>query len=95
MKNSPLPMILLVVLAGSAILSLALCCASIGRSRELRTLRFDVSNIETKRQIGIALATDALEYSKTHPDFEPILEAAGRKPRVSDKSGSTNKPATK
>src|SRR5258708_2067884 len=92
MKNSPLPMILLVVLAASALLSLALCWAGIGRSRELGVLRFDTNIIQTKRQIGGGLAADALEYSKTHPDYIPILEAAGLKP----KSGvNTNKPANK
>src|SRR5712691_8082251 len=82
MKNSPLPMILLVVLAASALLSLALCWASIGRSRELGALRFDTNIIQTKRQIGGGLAADALEYSKTHPDYMPILENAGLKPKA-------------
>ena len=85
-------MILLVVLAASALLSLGLCWASIGRSRELGTLRYDTSVIETKRKIGVALANDAMEYSKTHSDFLPILEAAGWKPKA---AGATNKPATK
>jgi hypothetical protein len=92
MKNSPLPMILLVVLAASALLSLILCWATIGRSRELGTLRYDSSIIETKRRIGGGLAADAMEYSKTHPDFVPILEAAGLKPRA---AATTNKPANK
>ena len=86
-------MILLVVLAASALLSLILCWASIGRSRELGLLRYDTSVIQTKRQIGTALATDAVEYSKTHPDFTPILETAGLKARPA--ATTTNKPATK
>ena len=92
MKNSPLPMILLVVLAASALLSLMLCWLTIGRSRELGTLRFDSNIIETKRRIGGGLAADALEYSKTHSDFIPILEAAGLKPKAAT---TTNKPANK
>jgi hypothetical protein len=92
MKNSPLPMILLVVLAASALVSLILCWAAIGRSRELGVLRYDTTIIETKRRIGGGLAADAVEYSKTHPDIMPILEAAGLKPRT---AATTNKPATK
>jgi hypothetical protein len=92
MKNSPLPMILLVVLAASALLSLMLCWLTIGRSRELGTLRYDSSIIDTKRRIGGGLAADALEYSKTHSDIIPILEAAGLKPRA---AAPTNKPASK
>ena len=86
-------MILLVVLAVSAFLSLGLCWASIGRSRELGSLRYDTSVIQTKRQIGTALAADAIEYSKTHPDIMPILEAAGLKPKPA--ATATNKPANK
>ena len=85
-------MILLVVLAASALLSLVLCWASIGRSRELGTLRYDTSVIETKRRIGTALATEAVEYSKTHADMIPILETAGLKPKA---AAGTNKPPTK
>ena len=88
-------MILLVVLAASALLSLILCWASIGRSRELGALRYDTSIIETKRRIGGGLAADAIEYSKTHPDFVPILEAAGLKPRTAATTTTTNKPANK
>ena len=85
-------MILLVLLAGSALLSLGFCWASIGRSRELGALRYDTSIIETKRRIGTALATDAMEYSKTHAEIIPILETAGLKPKS---AASTNKPAAK
>ena len=85
-------MILVVVLAFSALFSLVLCYAGINRSRELGSLRYDTSVIETKRRIGGALASDALEYSKTHPDYMPILEAAGLKPRP---AAATNKPANK
>jgi hypothetical protein len=92
MKNSPLPMILLVVLAASALVSLILCWATIGRSRELGVLRYDTTVIETKRRVGGGLAADAIEYSKTHSDFIPILEAAGLKPRT---AATTNKPANK
>lgn len=86
-------MILLVVLAASALLSLGLCWASIGRSRELGTLHFQANGIQTKRQVGGALAADAVEFSKTHPDFIPILEAAGWKSKPA--ASTTNKPANK
>ena len=85
-------MILLIVLAASALLSLILCWGSIGRNRELGALRYDMNIIQTKRQIGSGLAVDAIEYGKSHSDYLPILEAAGLKPKTAT---ATNKPASK
>ena len=41
-----------------------------------------------------ALANDTLEYSKTHPAIDPILESVGLKPGKSAPTATT-KPATK
>jgi hypothetical protein len=81
MKNSPLTAILLGILVISALGSACLCWSYGKRARELRALQTSLSFINS-RNAGInALASDALEYSKTHPDINPILEAAGVKPR--------------
>ena len=92
MKNSPLPVILLVLLALSTLFSLWLCWGTINRTRELRFGREEAGAIETKRRIGTALAVDAREYGKTHPDILPILKAAGVTP---EPAPTTTKPATK
>jgi len=78
MKNSPLPVILLVLLAVSTLFSLWMCWGTINRTRELRYGREEAGAIETKRRIGIALAGDAREYSKTHPDILPNRRRDGR-----------------
>jgi hypothetical protein len=81
MKNSPLTAIVLGMLVISALASAWLCWSYGSRARELRALQTSLTFINN-RNAGInALANDALEYSKTHPDINPILEAAGVKAR--------------
>jgi hypothetical protein len=75
MKNSPLTTILLAALALSAVASLVLCWLYIGNTRELRSMQETVGRINYFRQLSSALAGDAIEYSKTHPAIDPILEA--------------------
>ena len=85
-------MILLVLLAVSTLFSLWMCWGTINRTRELRYGREEANAIETKRRIGMSLAADAREYSKTHADMLPILKTAGVMP---EPAAATNKPATK
>jgi hypothetical protein len=94
MKNSPLTNILLGVLTISALLSLALFWLYIGKSRELRTLQTMVNSVNMSRAVAPALANDAIEYSKKHPEIDPLLEACGVKP-PKGAPASTNKPASK
>jgi len=75
MKNSPLTTILVGALALSALASLVLCWLYIGNTREMRSLQGMVNQVNYFRQVSSALATDAVEYSKTHPAINPILEA--------------------
>ena len=84
MKNSPLTTILMGVLTVSALLSVGLCWAFMGKARELRASRAQATqiyaNLNNNRAMVQALANETLEYSKTHPAIDPILESVGLKP---------------
>jgi hypothetical protein len=94
MKNSPLTTILVGLLTLSALLSLWLCRSFIANARELRSLQAQATQINNSRAMIQALANETLEYGKTHPAIDPILESVGLKP---GKAGSapTTKPAAK
>jgi hypothetical protein len=80
MNKSPLPTILLAVLAVSALASVVLCWQYISNTRQLRQLNTSAAQINNNRAIINALATDALEYSKRNPSIDPLLESIGAKP---------------
>ena len=80
MKKSPLPAILLAILALSALASLYLCYACVTNTGELTRLQAMAVNVNKNRAIMNAVASEALEYSKTHPAIDPILEEAKIKP---------------
>lgn len=88
MKNSPLVTILLGVLTISALASVVLCWLYISNTRELRQIQAQTAMINNQRAVINALVNDTLEYGKTHPAIQPVLESVGFK-------AATNKPATK
>ena len=94
MKNNSLTTILLGVLTISALASVVLCWLYISNTRQLRTLQAQAASINNNRALINALAIDTVEYSKTHPAIDPILESAGLKPGKSAPAATT-KPATK
>jgi hypothetical protein len=77
MKNSPLTTILMALLAISAVLSLVLCLKYNMRSRELRSLQFQVSQINGRTAAINQLMNDVLEYSKKNHDIDKVLESFG------------------
>jgi hypothetical protein len=79
MKNSPLTTILLALLAISAVLSLVFCWNYIRKSRELRGLQFQVTQINQRSAAINQLMNDVLEYSKRSPnhDIDRVLESFG------------------
>jgi hypothetical protein len=79
MKNTPLTTILLGVLTISALASVVLCWLYISNTRELRTIQTQTGLINNNRAIINALANDTLEYGKTHPAIQPVLESFGFK----------------
>jgi hypothetical protein len=94
MKNHSLTTVLLGVLTISALASVVLCWLYISQTRQLRAIRAQANAITYNNARINALVADTMEYSKTHPAIDPILEAVGLKPSKSAPA-STNKPGTK
>ena len=90
MKNSPLVNVLLVLTAVSAVLSVVLCWSYITSARQLRILQQAVAAANQNRAVLNALATEAVEYGKTNPAINPLLEQLGARPLA-----RTNTPAPK
>jgi hypothetical protein len=75
MKNSPLITFLVAALLLSALASLVLFWLYVGKTREMRSLQAMANQVNYFRQVSSALAGDAVEYGKTHPAINPILES--------------------
>jgi len=88
MKNSPLISALLAAVAASALASLVLCYMSIASARELRTLQAEAMQVQAKLNVVQRLSAEAVEYSKSNPAINPILEAAGLKPKTTPASSA-------
>lgn len=86
--------ILLVVLTLSTLISVWLCWLFVSDTREKNTLQNQANSIIYKRNWVTAVANDTLEYSKTHPAIQPVLESLGFKAGKASPT-ATNKPATK
>ena len=80
MKKSPLPAVLMLILAFSAVLSLYLCYAYVMGASEINRLQSQASVVSSAGATMDAVAGEVLEYSKTHPAIDPILEEARIKP---------------
>ena len=93
MKNSPLAAFLLAVLALSAVLSVVSCAFWISNTHQLRLMRGKINFVQNKSVAVSSLANETIEYSKTHPAIDPILEWANLKPKPT--AGATSKPGTK
>jgi len=83
MNKSPLTTILTGVLTLSALASLWFCYSGIKHSQEFRVLQSQLNMMTSISARIAAVGTESLEYSKTHPAINPILENAGLKPKSS------------
>ena len=95
MKKSPLPTILLGVLALSALLSLGLCWYYINESRQLRMLAGQEAYTNSRRFGFNQLVNDVVEYSKKNSQIDPLLESMGLKQKSGSSTAPTNKPSVK
>lgn len=96
MKNSPLTTLLLGLLLISALASLFLVWRYGHAVQERRMLQAQIAAIQNNNAKVNALAGELVEYSKTHPAIDPVLESVGikqAKPGVLPPSLSTPKPA--
>ena len=95
MKNSPLTTILVGALAIFVLGSVGLCWLYLHNRGEARGLQFQVQ-IQTARQPAVnALVADVIEYSKTHPQIDPILASAGIPTNKTASASSPNPAAPK
>ena len=81
MKNSPVTTILLGLLAASAVVSFILCMLYNKSQGEFRQLQAQAIFINQRNALIQQLAMDAVEYSKKNPEIDPLLQAAGLKPK--------------
>jgi hypothetical protein len=94
MKNNQLTTILLGLLTISALASVVLCWLYISSTRQKNSMEFNVKQMNQNRYVMSELVKDTLEYSKTHPAIDPILESLRLKAGKSVPT-TTNKPVTK
>ena len=85
MKKSQSTAILLAILVFSALCSVGFCGLYINSALRLRDLQRSAAAAQNSKNLVISLANDTLEYSKRNPAVEPILEAAGFKPKPSQR----------
>jgi hypothetical protein len=95
MKNNPLVTILLGLLTLSVLASLGFCWQWMSSERERRELMREMGMINNNRNVISALANDTVEYSKKHPEIDPILVSVGLKPGSNAVAAPATKPATK
>jgi len=79
MKQSPLPKILLGVLAVIAVLSAFYSYTALRNGSELRQFQTKLTLINQRLPVINALAMDLIEYSKKNPGLDPLLETYGIK----------------
>ena len=85
---------LLVILVASSLCSVALCGLWIKSAVQLRDLQRTAAAAQNYRNFFVSLANDTMEYSKGNQAINPILEAAGFKPKTAT-GATTNHPSGK
>lgn len=92
MKRNPLGAVLVGLVLLSAVGTAFLAYAYIQSMRDLNRLQAQSAAIQRNRAVASALATDAIEYSKTHPDIDPILQSVGIKSAKGQAATTNNVP---
>lgn len=95
MSKSPLPNILLALVTILALWSVGLFFMFRSRAQSLRELQIEATRLAGKQQVLSLLVNDAVEYSKTHPAMEPILQSVGVAKPGATASPSAPKTTTK
>jgi hypothetical protein len=98
MNQSPLPKILLGILAVLAVLAAYFSYSALKNGSELRDFQVKLTLINQRLPVINALALDLVEYSKKNPGLDPLLEAYGIKPGKTNPSpivAPSVKPPTK
>jgi hypothetical protein len=94
MNKSSATTVLLVVLLISALASVLFCGLYIRSAMRMRDVQRGMASAQAYRNLFMSLVNDTMEYSKKNPAVDPILEAAGIKPKTAP-APLANKPAGK
>ena len=95
MKSDPLTGTLVGVLAVSVLLSGYYFYSYVLKTRDLRQTQAQMNYITQRRPYVIQMVNEVLEYSKTHPAIDPLLESTGVKPKPGTAGAApVTKPAT-
>lgn len=76
MTRSSLPSILLAVLSVCAVGTVVLVLLYAAGVKKLRTAQAQMSFIADQQNLAHALEAEAVQFGKTHPDFDQALRAA-------------------
>ncbi|MDE3066666.1 MAG: hypothetical protein KGJ60_03855 [Verrucomicrobiota bacterium] len=82
MKCETTNMVLTFVLGALVVLGVVFALQTVFRSRELRTLQTQTLVCQGNLNRLNLLLNEALQYGKTHPDINPVLQPFESKPRV-------------
>lgn len=94
MNKSPATTFLLVILVISSLASVFFCGLYIRNAMRLRDVQRSMAGAQAYRTLFASLVNDTMEYSKKNAAVDPILEAAGFKPK-STPAPTAGKPAGK
>ncbi len=97
MNSSPLPKILLSILAVIAVASAVLCWRYSATAKQMRDTQRMVAQMGAQQQIFALLVNDCAEYAKRNPAMDQLLRSIGvaGQAAVPAAAPRTNKPATK
>jgi hypothetical protein len=98
MKSDPLTGTLMGVLAVSVLASIFFFYSYVSKTRVMRQSQIQLMNINARRQAINALLIDVMEYRKTHPAIDPLLQDANILPKTGTAAPATSpvvKPAGK
>jgi hypothetical protein len=82
MKSDPLTGTLVGVLCVSVLASIYYFYAYVSKTHEFRQVQAQFTFIQQREPYVRQMIGEVLEYSKTHPAIEPLLENVGLKPKA-------------
>jgi hypothetical protein len=80
MKCEMTNVILTFVLGVLVVLGVVFALKTVNRTREVRQLQVQMVNVQRSVNILNLLLNDAVQYGKTHPDINPIIQPFETKP---------------
>jgi hypothetical protein len=89
MAKGPLPLILLGLLCVSALVTAILTFAYLQGVTQLRRTQPEMARVNQEQAIMRGILTETVEYSKTHPEMQALIDALNSKPAPSATTPAT------